>query len=191
MRFVVRVARIVRGRGGVPGKGPQAKIVQRPANAKFIRRENTGRGKNLSPPARQGLSFRPSGDRAPRRIWFRARLALSLPHENPSGRFGCVRTRFGRHRYLRAAAAHHALSAAGGGLVGPLLPAALRVAAFPPQAGRLYPRFPGETGHSAACQGPLAGADVGFDAWPWAQASLLAVAAGITWHILSFATLRR
>ena len=29
------------------------------------------------------------------------------------------------------------------------------------------------------------------DAWPWAQASLLAVAAGITWHILSFATLRR
>ena len=29
------------------------------------------------------------------------------------------------------------------------------------------------------------------DAWPWAQASLLAVAASITWHILSFATLRR
>ena len=29
------------------------------------------------------------------------------------------------------------------------------------------------------------------DAWPWAQASLLAVAAGITGHILSFATLRR
>ena len=29
------------------------------------------------------------------------------------------------------------------------------------------------------------------DAWPWAQASLLAVPASITWHILSFATLRR
>ena len=43
--------------------------------------------------------------------------------------------------------------------------------------------------------GRFAEADVQFfavvDAWPWAQASLLAVAAGITWHILSFATLRR
>ncbi len=27
--------------------------------------------------------------------------------------------------------------------------------------------------------------------WWWAQAALLAVAAGVTWHILSFATLRR
>ena len=91
-------------------------------------------------------------------------------------------------------------SAAGGGLVGPLLPAALRVAAFPPQAGRLYPRFPGETGHSAACQVLSLGlmwASMLYcvfavvDAWPWAQASLLAVAASITGNILSFATLRR
>lgn len=27
--------------------------------------------------------------------------------------------------------------------------------------------------------------------WLWAQAALLAVAAGVTWHILSFATLRK
>ena len=32
--------------------------------------------------------------------------------------------------------------------------------------------------------GPLAG-------WRWAQAGLLAVAVGVTWHILSFATLRK
>ena len=29
------------------------------------------------------------------------------------------------------------------------------------------------------------------DRWWWAQAALLAVAVGVTWHILSFATLRR
>lgn len=29
------------------------------------------------------------------------------------------------------------------------------------------------------------------DAWWWAQLGLLAVAVGVTWHILSFATLRR
>ncbi len=29
------------------------------------------------------------------------------------------------------------------------------------------------------------------DEWWWAQLGLLAVAAGVTWHILSFATLRR
>ena len=28
-------------------------------------------------------------------------------------------------------------------------------------------------------------------AWWWAQAALLAIAAGVTWHILSFATLRK
>lgn len=29
------------------------------------------------------------------------------------------------------------------------------------------------------------------DRWWWAQAALLAVAVGVTWHILSFATLRK
>ena len=30
-----------------------------------------------------------------------------------------------------------------------------------------------------------------LDGWWWAQVGLLAVAVGVTWHILSFATLRK
>lgn len=200
MRFVVRVARIVRGRGGVSGKGPQAKIVQRPANAKFIRRDNTGRGKNLSPP--DGRAFRP------------ARPATVRP-----AAFGSVRglRYLCRMKTLLAALGAFALALGVIGIFVPLLPttpflllaAALWVRSSPRLYGWLlsHRRLGGYIRDFREKRAiPLRAKVLSLglmwasmlycvfavvDAWPWAQASLLAVAAGITWHILSFATLRR
>ena len=127
-------------------------------------------------------------------------FVLFLHREDFSRHTGLRGVRAGCRRHLRAAAAHDAVPAAGRGPLGSLLAAALRVASGAPLFRRVYPQLPRKPRHTAARQGRFHSPNVGHDAlcifglldgrW-WAQVGLLAVAVGVTWHILSFATLRK
>ncbi len=102
--------------------------------------------------------------------------------------------RAGCRRDFRAAAAHHAVSVAGGVGLLPLFAAVVRPVAGTSLPGRLRPQFQGVPRHSAACEDHLRHVDLGdaallhlrvVRAWWWAQAGLLLLAVGLTWHILS------
>lgn len=125
---------------------------------------------------------------------------LFLLHEIFPRRLGVSVVRAGCRRYFRAAAPDYAVSAALRRIVGPLFAPALRLAVGAPLSGRVCPQLPRKSRHTASRQDRFAHADVGNDAllrfaplsgWWWAQAALLAVAVGVTWHILSFATLKK
>ena len=124
---------------------------------------------------------------------------LFLLHEIFPRRLGVSVVRAGCRRYFRAAAPDYAVSAALRRIVGPLFAPALRLAVGAPLGG--YVRNFRENraiplrakivsltlmwGTMLYCVfAPLSG-------WWWAQAALLAVAVGVTWHILSFATLKK
>ena len=125
---------------------------------------------------------------------------LFLLHEIFPRRLGVSVVRAGCRRYFRAAAPDYAVSAALRRIVGPLFAPALRLAVGAPLSGGYVRNFRENRaiplrakivsltlmwGTMLYCVfAPLSG-------WWWAQAALLAVAVGVTWHILSFATLKK
>ena len=117
---------------------------------------------------------------------------LFLLHEIFPRRLGVSVVRAGCRRYFRAAAPDYAVSAALRRIVGPLvahpclggyvrnfrenraIPLRAKIVSLTLMWGTmLYCGFAPRSG------------------WGWAQAALLAVAVGVTWHILSFATLKK
>ena len=125
-------------------------------------------------------------------------FVLFLHREDFSRHTGLRGVRAGCRRHLRAAAAHDAVPAAGRGPLGSLLAAALRVAHrcfggyirnF--RENRAIP-LRAKVVSIALMWGTMLYCIFGLlDGWWWAQVGLLAVAVGVTWHILSFATLRK
>jgi len=127
-------------------------------------------------------------------------FVLFLHREDFSRHTGLRGVRAGRRRHLRAAAAHDAVPAAGRGPLGSLLAAALRVASGAPLFRRVYRNFRenraiplrAKVVSIALMWGTMLYCIFGLlDGRWWAQVGLLAVAVGVTWHILSFATLRK
>ena len=107
--------------------------------------------------------------------------------------------RAGHRRHIRPPAAYHAVPVAIGGLLGAFFAPALRLLEHPcfgeyvrnfreNRAIPLRAKIISLTlmwGTMLYCIFAL------LTAWWWAQAALLAVAIGVTWHILSFATLKK
>ena len=107
--------------------------------------------------------------------------------------------RAGHRRHIRPPAAYHAVPVAIGGPLGAFFAPALRLLAHPcfgeyvrnfreNRAIPLRAKIISLTlmwGTMLYCIFAL------LTAWWWAQAALLAVAIGVTWHILSFATLKK
>ena len=100
--------------------------------------------------------------------------------------------RAGHRRHIRPPAAYHAVPVAIGGLLGAFFAPALRLEyvrnfrenrAIPLRAKIISLTL--MWGTMLYCIFAL------LTAWWWAQAALLAVAIGVTWHILSFATLKK
>lgn len=127
-------------------------------------------------------------------------FVLFLHREDFSRHTGLRGVRAGRRRHLRAAAAHDAVPAAGRGPLGSLLAAALRVASGAPLFGGYIRNFRenraiplrAKVVSIALMWGTMLYCIFGLlDGRWWAQVGLLAVAVGVTWHILSFATLRK
>ena len=127
-------------------------------------------------------------------------FVLFLHREDFSRHTGLRGVRAGCRRHLRAAAAHDAVPAAGRGPLGSLLAAALRVASGAPLFRRVYHNFRenraiplrAKVVSIALMWGTMLYCIFGLlDGRWWAQVGLLAVAVGVTWHILSFATLRK
>lgn len=127
-------------------------------------------------------------------------FVLFLHREDFSRHTGLRGVRAGRRRHLRAAAAHDAVPAAGRGPLGSLLAAALRVALAHRCFGGYIRNFRenraiplrAKVVSIALMWGTMLYCIFGLlDGRWWAQVGLLAVAVGVTWHILSFATLRK
>ena len=125
-------------------------------------------------------------------------FVLFLPHENSSRRIGMHLVRAGHRRHIRPPAAYHAVPVAIGGLLGAFFAPALRLAARTPLFRRVCTELPRKSRHTAPCQDHFPDAHVGDDAllhflaaYRLVVAALLAVAIGVTWHILSFATLKK
>ena len=91
---------------------------------------------------------------------------------------GCISCVLGIVGIFVPPAAYHAVPVAIGGLLGAFFAPALRLAARTPLFRLMW-------GTMLYCIFAL------LTAWWWAQAALLAVAIGVTWHILSFATLKK
>ena len=125
---------------------------------------------------------------------------LFLLHEIFPRRLGVSVVRAGCRRYFRAAAPDYAVSAALRRIVGPLFARLYDWLLAHPCLGGYVRNFRENRaiplrakivsltlmwGTMLYCVfAPLSG-------WWWAQAALLAVAVGVTWHILSFATLKK
>ena len=110
-------------------------------------------------------------------------FVLFLPHENSSRRIGMHLVRAGHRRHIRPPAAYHAVPVAIGGLLGEYVRNFRENRAIPLRAKIISLTL--MWGTMLYCIFAL------LTAWWWAQAALLAVAIGVTWHILSFATLKK
>ena len=119
-------------------------------------------------------------------------FVLFLHREDFSRHTGLRGVRAGRRRHLRAAAAHDAVPAAGRGPLGSLL--AHRCFGGYIRNFRENRAIPlrAKVVSIALMWGTMLYCIFGLlDGRWWAQVGLLAVAVGVTWHILSFATLRK
>ena len=116
-------------------------------------------------------------------------FVLFLHREDFSRHTGLRGVRAGRRRHLRAAAAHHAVSVAGG--VGLLAHRCFGGYIRNFRENRAIP-LRAKVVSIALMWGTMLYCIFGLlDGRWWAQVGLLAVAVGVTWHILSFATLRK
>lgn len=108
--------------------------------------------------------------------------------------------RAGHRRHIRPPAAYHAVPVAIGGLLGAFFAPALRLAARTPLFGEYVRNF--RENRAIPLRAKIISLTLMWGtmlycifalltAWWWAQAALLAVAIGVTWHILSFATLKK
>ena len=114
-------------------------------------------------------------------------FVLFLYREDFSRHTGLRGVRAGCRRHLRAAAAHDAVPAAGRGSLGSLLAGYIRNF----RENRAIP-LRAKVVSIVLMWGTMLYCIFGLlDGWWWAQVGLLAVAVGVTWHILSFATLRK
>ena len=105
--------------------------------------------------------------------------------------------RAGHRRHIRPPAAYHAVPVAIGGLLGAFFAPALRLAACFGEYVRNFRENRAIPLRAKIISLTLMWGTMLYcifallTAWWWAQAALLAVAIGVTWHILSFATLKK